>query len=507
MSIKKLFNSKKFFLFNLSLVSMLVGVVLASVFYFSCSTGISHAGNKVFAEDTNAGRNNDLEALKGLQYSFNSVAERVLPVVVEINVEEVVKQTIPQGNWPWDFFFQNPQSPPEDKENENKPKEQEFKKYGLGSGIIVRRIKDKVYVLTNNHVVGDAKKISIKLYDQRQFKAKLVGRDERKDIALVMFETKEKIPVAKLGDSSKLKVGDWVLAVGNPFGFESTVTAGIVSALGRRGGPGENISDFIQTDAAINRGNSGGALVNLNGEVIGLNTWITSTTGGSIGLGFSIPINNVKKAINDFIEKGKVQYGWLGVNIGDPTPSMAKELRITKAKGALVYDVFKGSPADKSGIKPGDFIVRVNRIKIKNSSHLVLVVGDLSPGKESTFEIIRYGKKIKIPVRIAIRKEEKKVIALKKNLWPGFTVVPLTDEIKKELKLKGNLRGVLIARVEKGTPADIAGFRELDVVEKINDKKIENIMEFYRSLNDTKNKEILFTIKRDKNELLIGLVR
>ncbi len=504
MSVKKLFNSKKFFLFNLSLVSMLVGIAIASIFYFSCSTGISSTGNKVFAEDTNIDKNVGLKALKNIQYSFNSVAEQVLPVVVEINVEEVVKQVVPQGNWPWDFFFQ---TPPKDKGENKKPKEQEFKKYGLGSGIIVRRIKNKVYVLTNNHVVGDAKKISIKLYDQRQFKAKLVGRDERKDIALVMFETKEKIPVAKLGDSSKLKVGDWVLAVGNPFGFESTVTAGIVSALGRRGGPGENISDFIQTDAAINRGNSGGALVNLEGEVIGLNTWITSTTGGSIGLGFSIPINNVKKAIDDFIEKGKVQYGWLGVNIGDPTPDMAKELHIADMKGALVYDVFKGSPADKSGIRPGDFIVKVNNKVIKNSSNLVLIVGDLSPGRESTFEIIRYGQRMKISVKIAIRKEEKKVIALKKNLWPGFTVVPLTDEIKKELKLKNSLEGVLIARVEKGTPADIAGFKELDVVEKINDKKIENIMEFYRSLNDTKNKEILFKIKRDKNELLIGLVR
>ncbi len=505
MSVKDLFNSKKFFLLNLSLVSMLVGVILATFFYFSCSTNNTEKHGVVFAESRDDSEKG-MSLLKNLQYSFNSVAEKVLPVVVEINVEEVVKQVVPEGNWPWDFFFSPPEGP-DDKGKDGNKREKEYKKYGLGSGIIVRREKDKVYVLTNNHVVGDAKKISVKLYDQRQFIAKLVGHDERKDIALVMFETEEQIPVATLGDSSKLKVGDWVLAIGNPFGFESTVTAGIISALGRRGGPGENISDFIQTDAAINRGNSGGALVNIAGEVIGLNTWITSTTGGSIGLGFSIPINNVKKAINDFIEKGKVQYGWLGVNIGDPLPEMAKEMMLGKAKGAFVYDVFKGSPADKSGIKPGDYIVRVNDSNIKDSSHLVLIVGDLSPGKVSKFEIIRYGKRITVPVKIAIRKEEKKVIALKKNLWPGFSVVPITKEIREELKLKKDLKGILIAKVERGTPADIAGLKELDVIEKINDEKIENIMEFYRSLNDTKNKEILFGIKRGGNNLIIGLVR
>ncbi len=334
--------------------SFKAGFILLSaviIFFSSCSaysegTAENSSNSVKPVEGAQSGKDQGLEGLSGvsaleeLQYSFRSIASSVLPVVVQINVVEVITQQTPEGVSPWDFFFKpGPNSP----EGET-PQQKEFRRPGLGSGVIVRKDGKKVYVLTNNHVVGEADEISVMLHDQRTFKGKLVGKDERKDLALVVFETKDDVPVAVLGDSDSLQVGDWAVAVGNPLGLESTVTVGIISALGRRGGPGSNISDFIQTDAAINPGNSGGALVNIRGEVIGINTWIASTTGTYIGFGFAIPINNAKKDIEDFIKHGAVQYGWLGVSIRDPLPSMRSEMMLEDINGGMAINVYKGSP-------------------------------------------------------------------------------------------------------------------------------------------------------------------
>ncbi|MDR3200528.1 MAG: trypsin-like peptidase domain-containing protein, partial [Spirochaetales bacterium] len=223
-------------------------------------------------------------ALEGFQNSLRKIAQKTLPVVVEVNVVQVVKQQIPSFSFgsPFEFFFGKP------KEDEPKNREREFRQPGLGSGVIIRKNGEKVYVLTNNHVAGEANEISVKLNDGREYEAKLLGADSRRDLALLVFETKDAVPVAALGDSDKVQVGDWALALGNPLGFESTITFGIVSAVGRRPMPGMevgNFTDYIQTDASINRGNSGGALVNSRGEVIGINTWIASQSGGSVGLG------------------------------------------------------------------------------------------------------------------------------------------------------------------------------------------------------------------------------
>ena len=221
--------------------------------------------------------------------------------------------------------------------------------------ITVRRDGKTWYLLTNHHVAGSATNITVRLDDGREFDGKLVGADERKDIALVSFESDATdIPVANLGDSDSVKTGDIVFAIGSPLGYMSSVTQGIVSAVGRDGGPNNNINDFIQTDAAINQGNSGGPLVNIYGEVVGINSWIASQSGGSQGLGFSIPINNVKKAIDDFIADGKIKYGWLGVSLVEADASTLTELSLTGRKGALASQVFANSPAAKGGILPGD---------------------------------------------------------------------------------------------------------------------------------------------------------
>ena len=231
---------------------------------------------------------------------------------------------MPSFSNPFDFFFRGPRG------NNEEGEKREYKRPGLGSGVIVKKDSNNVYVLTNNHVAGTADEIKVKLNDGREYDAKRIGNDPRTDLALIKFESSENIPVADLGNSEHLEVGDIVLAVGNPFGFESTVTMGIVSALGRETLSGSSIAgftDYIQTDASINPGNSGGALVNLKGEIVGINTWIASQSGGSVGVGFAIPINNAKKAIEDFISTGKVVYGWLGVSIGDADEKMFPDIR------------------------------------------------------------------------------------------------------------------------------------------------------------------------------------
>ena len=496
MSASKVFRSGKFLIFNIALVCIILGFMLG-LLSFSCSTRLP-AGEVAFAQDKGPS-SEDVAALEGIQYSFRKIAEAVLPVVVEIDVVDIVEQAVPSS--PFDFFFD-----PFKQKNESEPDSKQFRKPGLGSGVLVERRNKKVYALTNNHVVGEAEEIIVKLNDGREFEARLVGGDVRKDLALVEFETEENVPVATLGNSDDIHVGDWALAVGNPFGFESTVTAGIISALGRRGGPGENISDFIQTDAAISPGNSGGALVNIRGQVVGINTWIASNTGANMGYGFAIPINNAKKAIGDFISYGKVEYAWLGVQITTPFEELAKGLKITGRTGALVTQVFKGSPADKGGLLPGDFIVKMNNVTIKDHLHLTNMVGDQPPGGSTEIDIVRLGAEMHLSVKLSVRDEEKKIIAQNKSLWPGMSVLPVTETIKQQLELKEDT-GVVIYDILEGTPAGIAGFKQEDVISSINDKPVRNLVDFYRALNDKKDKELLFRLKRGGVEMSIGLVR
>lgn len=499
MNLKKLFTSKKLLIINIALVCLIIGF-LFGVISMSCSTKFSSNGI-AFAQDESKSMEG-IEALESIQYSFRQVAEKVLPVVVEINVVDIVTQDIPRFDSPWDFFF----GPGDNNDNES-PDQREYRQQGLGSGVIVRQTGSQVYVLTNNHVVGEAEEINLTLYEGKTYTAKLVGKDERKDLALVVFEESDKVPVADLGDSDVVSVGDWALAIGNPLGYSYTVTAGIVSAIGRRGGPGENISDFIQTDAAINQGNSGGALVNIRGQVIGINTWIASRTGLYTGYGFAIPINNATKAIDDFIKFGKVEYGWLGVQITDPVDEVMDSLGLTGKDGSFVSQVFKNSPAEKSGILPGDFIIKVNEVDVKDTDHLLRIIGDIPGGKTSDFVIIRMEKTLTLKVKLGIRPEEKKIAAQNKNLWPGMSVVPLTDDIKKRLEIETDLTGVLVAYVLDETPADIAGFQDYDIIKKINNIELKTLKDFYNALNDKSKKDLDFYFERKGVDLKIGLVR
>ena len=424
-----------------------------------------------------------LSVVEALQNVFRSVSSEVLKSVVEVDVVETkTRPANPFADIPF-FFFGQPNG-----DNEGS---REYKQSGLGSGVIVRKDGNTYYVLTNEHVAGSADEISVKLYDSREFTCKLVGKDERKDIALLSFESKDDIPVASLGDSDKVQSGDICFAMGTPLGYFGSVTQGIVSATGRDGSGIGNISDFIQTDAAINQGNSGGPLVNIYGEIIGINTWIASQSGGSQGLGFAIPINNVKRAISDFISDGKVTYGWMGVSLTALDKDYEKALGIDGKKGAFVAQIFLNSPAAKGGIQAGDFIIALNGKNVKDVDQLVRDVGDLRVGETADFTVIRGGKEIHVSVKIEGRDDS--VVTDNSKLWPGFMAHPITEEIRKEMKLDNSVKGVVVTNVQAKSPAAALRIQNGDIITAVNGKPVTNISEFYNELV-TKQKEIWFSI-------------
>jgi len=476
-----------------ALISTVAGFALC-LFLYSVLPGMKPAG-QVYAEPD---RTEDA-VFETFQNTFRKVAAETLPWVVEIDVMEVRTRQAPTGDgFPWNFFFGTPAP---NGEGEAEPNIQEYESPGLGSGFIVERKGNTYFVLTNNHVAGSADEIMVKLHNGEEYEAELVGTDPRKDLALVKFESREDLSVARLGDSDDLYVGDWVLAIGSPFGYKSSVSAGIISALGRQNGPDGNINDFIQTDAAINQGNSGGPLVNMDGEVVGINTWITTSTGGSIGLGFSIPINNVKRTLRDFIEKGEVRYGWLGVSIGDLPEEIAGEMDLEGRNGAFVHQVFNNSPADKGGIQPGDFILSVNGSNATDRNHLTRMIGDMRPGDNAEFVLIRDGRQMSVRVKITEREAEEEIRKLNNQAWPGVSVYPLSENLKKRLELEEDVEGVFVAEVFPKTSFQVAGIQAGDVITGVNDDSIASLSEFYDVLNDIGDDRFYITFLREGYEM------
>lgn len=474
-------------------------VSFAALFCFSLvvffSTRSPGSAQTVYADSQTVSTvsSENLSFLEGLQKANRNIAQAILPAVVTLDVVET-KTVDSSGvnNFPW-FFFGNPRQ--NDEEDDSSPK-REYKAEGLGSGVIVRKTGKTYYVLTNQHVAGAAKEIMVNLYDGKKIPGKLVGADERKDIALVSFESdNSNIPVARIGNSDTVQSGDIVFAVGSPLGYMSSVTQGIVSAVGRDGGPNNNISDFIQTDAAINQGNSGGPLINIYGEVVGINSWIASSSGGSQGLGFSIPINNVVKSIDDFISDGRVRYGWLGVSLVSGDQTILKDLNLQGKNGALALQVFIGSPADKGGMVPGDYVISLNGNLVKSVEQLVRDVGDLVSGQTASFIVIREGKEIKLDVKIEERNE--KTVSDSSKLWPGFTPYSLNDDLRKELKLDKKQKGILVVGVQPKSAAAVMGLQSGDVIIKVNDKTIENLIDFYSKLSDPNSREVWFDVIRE----------
>jgi serine protease Do len=372
----------------------------------------------------------------------------------------------------------------------------------LGSGFI---IDGDGSILTNNHVVENAQKIVVKLSaDDQEYEAKVIGRDTKTDIAVIKINAKTNLPAATLGDSDRLEVGEWVVAIGNPFGLDSTVTSGIVSAKGRHIGQGP-YDNFIQTDASINPGNSGGPLINLRGEVIGINTAIFSRTGGNMGIGFAIPINLVKEVLPQLRGKGKVTRGFLGVLIQKVTPEIAESLGMDKSNGALVANVTKDGPADKAGVKVGDVIIEFDGKEVKDSSDLPIIVARTPVDRRARMKVLRDKKEITLTVSVGELKDEEVVASAPEKGELGLTVQRLTPQMAESLGLDKS-EGVVVSAVEPGSTADEAGIRRGDVIVEVDRKPVRNLDEYKKAVAAIrKGRGILFLVRRGDSTLFLAL--
>ncbi|GBD27832.1 Periplasmic pH-dependent serine endoprotease DegQ [bacterium HR30] len=397
------------------------------------------------------------QALTFVPESFSSVAKAARPVVVNIFSTRVVRVPGSTGDPVEDFFrqFFGPGLPYRAQRQQS-----------LGSGFI---ISSDGFIVTNAHVVALAQQIRVRLATREEYEAKIVGVDQKTDIALLKIRPKNPLPTAKLGDSDTLEVGDWVVAVGNPFGLASTVTAGIVSAKDRVIGAGP-YDDFIQTDASINPGNSGGPLLNLRGEVVGINSAILSRTGGSIGIGFAIPINLAKKVIDELRQHGRVIRGWLGVAIQDVTPDMVESFGLDRPRGALVVEVEPESPADRAGIRRGDVIVEFNGSPIEESRQLSARIAELPVGRSASLVLLRDGKERYLTVTIAESPEEAQLGGAMRGgarAW-GLVLTDLTPQLAARFRIPRNVRGAMIREILPGSPADRSGLQPGDVIRQVD---------------------------------------
>ena len=433
-----------------------------------------------------------------LPVDIPSLVKQVSPAVVNISTTQSVKLQRPRmrtpfgGPDPFDEFFNNFFG--------NMPREQ--KRRSLGSGFIV---SDDGYIITNNHVVEKADEVTVTLLDKGEFKAKVVGTDPKTDIALIKIEAKKKLPHVNLGNSDKLEVGEWVVAIGNPFALGHTVTAGIVSAKGRIIGTGP-YDDFIQTDASINPGNSGGPLFNLHGEVVGINTAIIQ---GGQGIGFATPIGLAKSILDQLKDKGKVVRGHLGVFIQPVSPELAENLGLKGKKGALVADVSKDGPAEKSGIRSGDFITVFDGKNVQDEHDLPGMVAAVKPGTKTTVKAIRDGKELTFNVTIseldADKGSKQSDMESEAAKGAGFTVQEITPELARRLDT-ANTKGVVIVGVTEGSTAERVGFREGDIIRQVNGQPVADMAEFTKLMEKSKgDKPIRFLVERKDIRIILAL--
>jgi serine protease Do len=418
---------------------------------------------------------------KSLGRAFVEVAKKVQPAVVNITTEKTITMR-PWDRYGEDFFKGSPFedffkgfgfSPRE------KGKEYRHKQRSGGSGVIVDK---EGYILTNNHVVEDADKIKIRLNDGREFAATLKGQDSRTDLAVLHIKAKD-LPVATLGDSDKLEVGEWAIAIGSPFGLEHTVTVGVISAKGRSGLGTGTYEDFIQTDASINPGNSGGPLINIDGEVVGINAMIIQP---GTGIGFAIPINMAKQILSDLIKQGKVVRPWLGISVQDLTPEMAEQFQVKEKEGVLVAQVHQGTGAEKAGLLSGDVIKSVDDKAVKNGSELIKEIQKKKVGQKVKLGLVRDGKPTTVEVTTAAMPAKPEAAKEKESEEKlGARVQELTPQLAARYRISSEIkRGVLVVGVEEGSPAEDIGLQEGDVILEINRKKIETVKDFEKAVKD-----------------------
>jgi serine protease Do len=442
------------------------------------------------------------EAADGRGYS--SVVKRVLPAVVNISTSKVVKTEVgmngPQGLDPFfrqffgEDFGRHFQVPKERRER------------ALGSGVIV---SPEGYILTNNHVVDGATEVAVTLHDKREVKARVIGADPRTDIAVLKIDAAN-LPSVTLGDSSKVQVGDVVLAMGNPFGIGQTVTMGIVSAMGRGGLGIEEVEDFIQTDAPINPGNSGGALIDDEGHLVGINTAILSgNSGGNQGIGFAIPINMARHDMDQIVEHGKVERAYLGILPQDVTPAIAKAFNVNGTQGALVGDITPDSPASRSNLQKGDIILSLNGDPIADANQLRLKIGMMAPDASVNLKVLRNGKTEQVVVKLGEfpSKQERASVNSKEHsdsALEGVTVENVTPEVASQLKLSPATKGVVVDEVSPSSRAADAGLQPGDVIQEANHHAVKSVSEFRSAVGDrSKDDPVLLLVNREGNTLFL----
>jgi Do/DeqQ family serine protease len=442
-------------------------------------------------------KNDKLTTVRSIGQAFVEVVKKAQPSVVNVTTEKTITVK-PWEKYGEDFFKGSPFedffkgfgfSPRE------KGKEYRHKQRSGGSGVIVDK---EGYILTNNHVVEGADKVKIRLNDGREFTAIIKGQDSRTDLAVLHIKAKD-LPVATLGDSDKLEVGEWAIAIGSPFGLEHTVTVGVISAKGRTGLGTGTYEDFIQTDASINPGNSGGPLINIDGEVVGINAMIIQP---GTGIGFAIPINMAKQILNDLIKQGKVVRPWLGISVQDLTPEMAEQFQVKEKEGVIVAQIHQGTGAEKAGLASGDIMKSVDDKAIKNTNELIKEIQKKKVGQKVKLNVVRDGKPMTIEVTLTAMPDKPEALKEKEGEEKlGARVQELTPQLSARYRISSEIkRGVIVISVEEGSPVDELGLQEGDVILEINRKKIETTKDFDRAIKDINlDKGIVFRLHRRGN--------
>ncbi|MCC7429913.1 DegQ family serine endoprotease [bacterium] len=477
--------------------SLMVGLVLGAVsinYLSQPNVLISQTKNS----QTNLSQNPAVQRLQDFSEGFAIISEAVTPSIVTIFSEKTEK--IPSMNFGNPFFWGNPNQAPE----------QERKSRGLGSGIIV---KSDGTILTNNHVVENSDDLKVKLSDGRTLKAEVIGTDPKTDVAVIKINAGNDLPALILGDSDKIRVGEWVLAIGNPFSedLSSTVTQGIISGTGRSEVGITQYDNLIQTDAAVNPGNSGGALVNLKGELIGINTAILSRTGSFAGISFAIPVNQAKDVMEDLLTKGKVVRGWLGVTIQNITPELAKAMDLKSEKGAIVSDVLSGGPSEKAGLISGDVVTELNGHEVVNTTTFRNKIASINPDETVKLKVIRDGKEKTLNVKLGelpddVREWQKTKGSQTKDEFLGIEVKPFSEDFAKRYRLDKDEKGVVVTNIDPKSKAFSAGIREGDLIQKIGKTQINSISDFQKATKEIdKNSPTAFFIKREGGSLFLAV--
>ncbi len=485
-------------------ISIVFALLLTSGLLLSIGTDKAISGE--------AGQSAELKGIEALSAAFVKVAKEVNPSVVNVSTKSTVKS--PRRSTQDDLWYRSPFRDFFGDEFFRRffEEPQERTRRSLGSGVIV---SENGHILTNNHVVAGADEITVTLSDEREFDAKLVGTDKDTDVAVIKIDAKN-LPVVRLGDSDKLQVGEWVLAIGNPFRLSHTVTAGIVSATGRANVNLATYEDFIQTDAAINPGNSGGPLVNIRGEVIGVNTAIATAGGmpGNVGVGFAIPINMALNVMNQLIDKGQVVRGWLGVQLQDVTKDLAEKYGLKEPKGVIIS--LTGGPARKAGLEPGDLIIEFNGKPVTDGVHLKNLVAAVKPDEKVKVKVIRNGKEKEFEVKLGERTDEalaeltgEEIVPAKEEEWLGITVQELTDELAQRLEYEGQ-KGVLVSDVDPAGPAAKVEDppQRGDLIQEIEKQEIKNIDDYRKAINAVKDqKSVLIRLRRSSGRVWFTVVK